>query len=716
MAASVVLVLVLALAAGGWAATALGGTDPGAVVRVGTPLLRVITDAAAALCVGALAFAVFFTRPREQTDTMPGTVRAPGYRALLAARRWSLVWLVASATLTVFSAAQGAGLPLGRITSPDALVQLVRAQEAPLGWAAATCMVSVVALASRVVIRWRSTAVLLGWALLCVLPPLAAGHSSSDANHDYATAAIWVHVPVALVWIGVLPMVLDRVRRGGADLAAVLRRYDRLAWLCFTLLLLSGLVDAAVLSPSAALGRYDYVQVLAVKLVLVAALVAGTAWLRRAVRRLDRSRAVRGLVRVCAAELVLLLAALGCSVELTQLPPPAFLGPVVSIDQTLLGYNLTAPPTLLRLGLDWRIEVLFAGVALVLAGGYLLALRRLRRAGTPWPVGHTAGWLAGCLVLLIATSSGLGRYASAQFSIHMAGHMLVAFVAPMLLVQGAPLTLARTAAQLRPGREDRQHLPSSVDWVGLLDRSPLARALTHPIVALALLVGSPFLLYFTSAFDEAARFHWAGIALDAYFLVVGYLFAWLVIGTDPPPRPLPNLARLGMLLAATPFTTVFAALVMTDRSVIGNGYHSANMYTALDLPWVHSLLGDQRLAGELALGIGEAALFAAVVVLLLRWSRVDDDPLASGLPDATRLLAGAQRRAGAPPSTAAGPPLAPFTSQAPLQRAHPLRGWRSKRLSRRLLETTNSDDIAIVAPATSGLSSPAAASGIAATL
>jgi putative copper resistance protein D len=121
------------------------------------------------------------------------------------------------------------------------------------------------------------------------------------------------------------------------------------------------------------------------------------------------------------------------------------------------------------------------------------------------------------------------------------------------------------------------------------------------------------------------RFHWAHTAIAVWFFVVGLLFAWVVVGVDPTPRRLPNLARLGMLLAAMPSDTVFAAVLLTTHRVIGNGDAGDNMYQALALPWVHSLLADQHAAGIVALAITEVTLLAAVVILLLRWSAAEDD-------------------------------------------------------------------------------------------
>lgn len=53
--------------------------------------------------------------------------------------------------------------------------------------------------------------------------------------------------------------------------------------------------------------------------------------------------------------------------------------------------------------------------------------------------------MSGCAVLLIATSSGVGKYAPAVFSVHMGAHMALSMLGPVLLVLGAPITLALRA-------------------------------------------------------------------------------------------------------------------------------------------------------------------------------------------------------------------------------------------------------------------------------
>jgi putative copper resistance protein D len=149
--------------------------------------------------------------------------------------------------------------------------------------------------------------------------------------------------------------------------------------------------------------------------------------------------------------------------------------------------------------------------------------------------------------------------------------------------------------------------------------------LTEPVVATVLFVAAPFLLYFTDAYDVTARFHWAHLAMDLIFLAVGYLFAWSVVGGDETARPAPSLLRVGLILAAMPFELLFAAAVLASRHIIGNGSASANLYSALDLPWVPDLAADQRLGGYLALAIGEAIMLFALAVVVVRWRPAEPD-------------------------------------------------------------------------------------------
>jgi putative copper resistance protein D len=94
------LVIVLSGLAGAGPDTAVGNTDPGALVRIGTPLLRLLVDIAGTVCALSLAFVACCTRPRSSEHRS-----ATGYAALRTACRWAAVWWLAALALVPVDAA-----------------------------------------------------------------------------------------------------------------------------------------------------------------------------------------------------------------------------------------------------------------------------------------------------------------------------------------------------------------------------------------------------------------------------------------------------------------------------------------------------------------------------------------------------------------------------------------------------------------------------------
>jgi putative copper resistance protein D len=321
------------------------------------------------------------------------------------------------------------------------------------------------------------------------------------------------------------------------------------------------------------------------------------------------------LVRLGAVEVLVMLGTVGLAVALARTPPPGGAVRELSITESLLGYDLAGPPTLARVALDWRFDLIYGAGALVAVALYLAGVRRLRLRGDHWPAGRTVAWLLGCVIVLVATSSGVGRYAPAMFSMHMVSHMLLSMLAPALLVLGGAMTLALRALPVAGGA------PGPREWLLALIRSPLVKGLTHPVVALALFVGSFYGLYFSGLFDAALSEHWAHLAMNAHFLLVGYTFYWLVIGIDPAPRRLPPVGRLALVFVSLPFHAFFGIILMSSQTVIGGDFYRA---LAQGLTWAPDLLADQRLGGGLAWASGELPLLVVLVALLVQWARVDE--------------------------------------------------------------------------------------------
>ena len=163
----------------------------------------------------------------------------------------------------------------------------------------------------------------------------------------------------------------------------------------------------------------------------------------------------------------------------------------------------------------------------VLGAAYVIGVRRLHARGRSWPATRTAAFLSGLVVVLVATESGLAAYDRVLYSLHVVQHVLLGMVAPLLLVLGAPITLALQAGSRTSQRRILRVL-----------RSTPAQVLTHPLTAWLLFGTSIVTLYFTPLYELSLRNGWFHVATHAYFLLAGCLFLAHVVGLDPIPHAL----------------------------------------------------------------------------------------------------------------------------------------------------------------------------------
>ncbi|HJQ45501.1 MAG TPA: cytochrome c oxidase assembly protein [Amycolatopsis sp.] len=612
---SVILAAVIAVAlvalTGGATYVIAGLPDPGVVTHYGLGVVRVLADAASVVCVGSLLLAAFLVPPQKS-----GVVTRDGYAALRTAGIAAWVWFAAAIASVFFTAADGAGKPVTAVFSPVVLLDLIDAIEQPKAWLVTAAIALLLALGCRLVLSWGWTAVLFGVSIIGLVPVAVTGHSASGGSHDIATNSLLYHLLAAAVWVGGLFALLAHGWRRGDHLTLAAGRFSKVALVCWIVMAASGVINALVRIPLGDVLTTDYGLLVAAKIVALLVLgVFGQQQRTRGVRALVDGKGGGQLLRLGAVELVIMFVTIGIATALARTPPPANAVTEPSTVELLVGYNLPGPPTLFRLLFDWRFDLIYGTAAVVLAGLYLAGVRRLRSRGDAWPVGRTVSWLGGCLVLLIATSSGLGMYSPAMFSVHMGVHMLLTMVVPVLFVLGGPVTLAlRALPAARKGAP-----PGPREWVLACVRSPLAKVLTHPVVALLLFVGSFYALYFSGLFDTALNYHWAHLVMNAHFLLTGYVFFWPVIGIDPSPRRLPHLGRLAMMFAALPFHAFFGVILMSKQTVVGDTF-----YRSLNLPWVTDLLSDQRLGGGIAWASGEIPALLVLIALLVQWARADE--------------------------------------------------------------------------------------------
>lgn len=594
--------------------TSLGLPDPGMLTTVGLPAVRAVTEISMVLTIGGLLLAAFLVPPQRS-----GYLDVAGYRALRAASWTGAVWVAGSVLLVPLNVADALGRPVVDVLDPGLLLDLVPQLATAAAWAWTSMLAALVVVGCRTVLTWGWSAVLFGIALAAPLPVLLTGHSAAGGSHDLATDSLILHVLAASLWVGGLVAVVVLAASRGADrataLATAVPRFSRVALVCWVVLAVTGLVNALTrIAPPAVLTSYYGGLLLAKTAALVALGLMGAWHRRRTVGAASRGEP-GALVRLGGVEVLVMLATIGLAVALGRTAAPDVGSGAPSRTEALIGYDLAGPPTALRLLFDWRFDLLLGSAAIVLAVLYVVGVRRMHRRGDAWARGRTVAWLAGCAAMLVATSSGIGRYGPAMFSVHMGEHMILSMLVPILLVLGAPVTLALRT--LPTG--GRSGPPGPREWLLAAVHSPPSRWLTHPLVSLPLFVGSYYALYFSGIFPAALPNHGAHVFMNLHFLVVGTLFFWPLIGVDPAPRRLPSVARLAVVFASIPFHAFFGVALMSGTTVIGGDF-----YRALALPWVQDPLQDQRLGGGLAWASGEFPLLLVVIALLIQWSRHDE--------------------------------------------------------------------------------------------
>jgi putative copper resistance protein D len=590
------------------------GADPGRLTGWALPGFRLLADGAAVVTVGLLLTACFLLpSPR-------GELSGLALRAQRAAVVPAAIWALAAVAQGFFTISDLLAVPaqdlLGSTTWVSSLLQI--SQGKALLWQAG------LALLVAVLVRWswrtRTSVWTLLLAMLALAPPVLTGHAASSGAHDAAIVSLLVHVGAVSLWTGGLVALVWVAAVGSRRLPAALTRYSAMAAWTLVAVGLSGIANAVIRAGWDGLLSSAYGAIVLAKVVAIGALaLVGLQHRRRVIATLetnaDAGRAVslrRPFAVLAVVELAIMAAAIGLAVALSRTPTPAT--GAVDPAAELLGHSLPPAPSVANVLFGLAPSGL--GIALVMAmvAGYAKGVLVLHARGDSWPVGRSAAWLAGVVIVAWATFGGLGLYSHVLFSAHMVAHMLLSMVAPILLVLGAPVTLAlRTLPSARvPGEYGPRQL-----LIGVL-HSGVVRVLTHPLVAAVLFVGSLYAIYFSGLFTVLMDSHLGHAAMTVHFLAVGSLFFYVLVGVDPGPRKVQPLWRFGLLLIVMPFHAFFSIALMSTNTVLGETY-----WRALDRPYRTDLLADQTLGGSFSWALGEAPIILVMIAVFVQWARSD---------------------------------------------------------------------------------------------
>ncbi len=609
---ALVLVALLATLAGlafGGGADAPRLLDPGATVRFGIPLSKLLLNLGMATTIGALVLAGFaFAKEKKEYGA-----------ALDIAAAGAAVWTVSAGAYGFLTFLSVSGQQLTFDASfGDVLAAFLSQQEfgrALLATVLAGAALTVLCFAVR---NQLAVLILAAFAVLAMIPISQQGHAGGTESHDAAVTAIWLHTVFAAIWLGGL--VTLALLRGTIDrdrIPLIVARYSSFALIAFIVVAVSGYASAAIRLGTPDALPTDYGILVIVKVLALLALGGFGALHRQFVIR--RIAGKPGLFWwLVTAELAFMGIASGVAAALARTAPPQEeVSASEQADPTpaelLTGRALPPEPTLERYLWSWDIDLLWTLVCGFALFFYLAAVWRLHRRGDRWPVLRTLSWAAGILTLFYATSGGVNVYEKYLFSAHMLEHMILGMVVPVLLVPGAPITLAlRTIAR----RTDGSRGPR--EWLLLVVHSRYFAVLGHPIVAASLFVGSLWIFYYTPLLDWATTDHVGHQWMIIHFVATGYLFVQSLIGVDPSPGRPAYPIRLVVLFATMALHAFFGLALVTGESLL-----LADWYGAMGWDPPVDALADQQRGGAITWSVGEIPTLALAIAVAIGWARSD---------------------------------------------------------------------------------------------
>ena len=584
--------------------------DPGPVVRYGLPLAKMLVNLSAAGTIGALVLASF---------AMVKDKREFGHTLDVAAAT-SAIWAVSSAASGFFSFLTAYLQPLsfddrfGKV-----LGDFISSTEVGQSWLATTLIAAVLTVLCFAV---RNQGVVFAMAfvgILGLIPMALQGHSGSAEGHDAATSAIYLHIVAAAVWIGgLLTIALTVKSLESGRMVPIIERYSSLALVSFVVIVISGYVSAEI-----RVGTFEnlltpYGILVLIKIAALGALgLFGIAQRRFLIGRMKRTDAParKYFWWLIVGELAFMGVASGTAAALarTATPRPEVVAAEGSTPAQLLTESPLPPPisaqNLLTL---WNFDLLWVVLCGLGIFFYLAGVWRLHRRGDKWPVHRTVLWVAGMLLLFYITNGGVNTYEKYLFSAHMLAHMVLGMMVPVLLVPGAPITLA-----LRSIRKRDDGSRGGREWIMLIVHSKYFGFLSNPIFAAVLFAASLWLFYYSPLFRWSTVDHVGHEWMIVHFLATGYLFVQSLIGVDPVPYRPPYPLRLLILLGTMAFHAFFGLALMT-----GTGLLLADWYGAMG--WGTSAIADQQAGGGIAWSVGEIPTVALAIAVAFMWARSDE--------------------------------------------------------------------------------------------
>jgi putative membrane protein len=266
-------------------------------------------------------------------------------------------------------------------------------------------------------------------------------------------------------------------------------------------------------------------------------------------------------------------------------------------------------PTPASLLLGWTFEPLPTLGLLVVAAWWWWAVRRVNtlHPANRVPRRRSVAFCAGIVALAFALLSGIARYDTALFSVHMVQHVLLMLVAAPLLALAAPITLVLRVSS----HETRRR------WLLPVLHSRVMRFMAFPVTAWVMFAAMMWGVHFSPLFNASLEDPVVHDFEHALFLTGALLFWWPAVALDPAPWRMGHPARIVYLLTQMTQNTFLAVVLINATAVL------YPHYATLVLPWGLPPLEDQQLAAGIMWLLGDAVFLTAILGVVAGWMRAE---------------------------------------------------------------------------------------------
>jgi putative membrane protein len=248
--------------------------------------------------------------------------------------------------------------------------------------------------------------------------------------------------------------------------------------------------------------------------------------------------------------------------------------------------------------LHWRFHPDVIALCLLLGHGYYYAVSEMRdRFPDAGRVRRSqiVYYSLGVLTIYAATGSPLHDLADQYLaSAHMLQHVLLTLVAAPLLLAGVPSWVWQGLFRVR----------------GVL---PVARVLTHGVVALGVVNATILLVHLPPTVDLQLREWWFHLFAHAALLGAGLLLWWPVLSEVPELPPLSYPLQMGYLFLQSLIPSVMASFITFSTTLVYDAYETAPRI------WGITPMDDQQIAGGLMKLMGSIILWIFIAVAFFRW-------------------------------------------------------------------------------------------------